>query len=66
MGMNLVEALTMFVNMARNQHGSNFDPGVTSQNMMGRQYSSPKDALDAFLREGKINQQQYDKYVKMI
>lgn len=66
MDMNLTEAVKQFITMARQQHGSNFDPAPIAQNMTGGKYSTPKEALDAFLKEGRINQQQYDKFLKIL
>lgn len=55
-----------FANAVRNQYGQNFDPSSMAQKMLGQQVSSPRQALDLMLRMGKISQQQYNMYIKML
>lgn len=63
MGNNDVE---VFANAVRNQYGQNFDPSSMAQKMLGQQVSSPRQALDLMLRMGRISQQQYNMYIKML
>lgn len=63
MGNNDVE---VFANAVRNQYGQNFDPSNMVQKLLGQQVSSPRQALDLMLRMGKINQQQYSNYLRML
>lgn len=55
-----------FANAVRTQYGQNFDPGSMAQKMLGQQVSSPRQALDLMLRMGRISQQQYNMYIKML
>lgn len=55
-----------FANAVRTQYGQNFDPSSMAQKMLGQQVSSPRQALDLMLRMGRISQQQYDMYIKML
>lgn len=55
-----------FANAVRTQYGQNFDPSNMAQKMLGQQVSSPRQALDLMLRMGRINQQQYNMYIKML
>ena len=64
--MNPFEAISTFKNMVQAQQGQNFNPEQMAQNMLGQNCSSPRQALDFMLRTGKINQQQYDTFVKML
>ena len=64
--MNPFEMVQMFANNVKAQHGQNFDPKQTAQNMLGQNCNSPQEALQLMLRSGKINQQQYDMFSKML
>ena len=64
--MNPIDAVQMFANSVRAQHGQNFNPQQTAQNMLGQNCSSPQEALQLMLRSGRINQQQYDMFFKML
>lgn len=55
-----------FANAVRTQYGQNFDPSNMAQKMLGQQVSSPRQALDLMLRTGRISQQQYNMYIKML
>jgi len=55
-----------FANAVRTQYGQNFDPSSMAQKMLGQQVSSPRQALDLMLRMGRISQQQYNMYIKML
>lgn len=60
---NQIEA---FANAVKSQYGQNFDPVSFSQKMLGQQVSTPRQALDLMLRTGRINQQQYNTFIKML
>lgn len=58
--------IEIFANAVRTQYGQNFDPSSMAQKMLGQQVSSPRQALDLMLRTGRISQQQYNMYIKML
>lgn len=64
--MNPIEAAQMFANAVRAQHGQNFNPQQTAQNMLGQNCNTPQEALQLMLRSGRITQQQYELYSKML
>lgn len=64
--MNPIEAAQMFANAVKAQHGQNFNPQQTAQNMLGQNCNSPQEALQLMLRSGRITQQQYELYSKML
>lgn len=64
--MNPFDAVQMFANNVKAQHGQNFNPQQTAQNMLGQNCSSPQEALQLMLRSGRITQQQYELYSKML
>lgn len=55
-----------FANAVRTQYGQNFDPSNMAQKMLGQQVSSPRQALDLMLQTGRVSQQQYNMYIKML
>ena len=64
--MNLMQILPQFIQSAKQQHGDNFNPQQTVQNMLGQNCNTPQDALQLMLKDGKINEQQYGMLLKML
>lgn len=64
--MQIFQQIMQFANMAKQQHGENFDPAQMSQNMMGHNFSSSQEALQELTRRGVINQAQYNEFLKML
>lgn len=64
--MNLMQMLPQFIQSAKQQHGNNFNPQQTVQNMLGQNCNTPQEALQLMLKDGKINEQQYGMLLKML
>lgn len=64
--MNLMQMLPQFIQCAKQQHGDNFNPQQTVQNMLGQNCNTPQEALQLMLKVGKINEQQYGMLLKML
>ena len=64
--MNLMQMLPQFIQGAKQQHGDNFNPQQTVQNMLGQNCKTPQEALQLMLYNGQINQQQYGMLLKML
>ena len=63
---NLLQMLPQFIQGAKQQHGDNFNPQQTVQNMLGQNCNTPQEALQLMLKDGKINDQQYGMLLKML
>ena len=63
---NLMQMLPQFIQGAKQRHGNNFDPRQTVVNMLGQNCSSPQEALQLMLNNGRINPQQYEQISKML
>lgn len=66
MGNNFFQMLQNFIAAAKQQYGQGFDPRPMCTNMLGTNYSTPQQALQNILRMGIINQEQFDKFSRMI
>ena len=64
--MNLMQMLPPFIQSAKQQHGDNFNPQQTVQNMLGQNCNSPQEALQLMLNNGQFNQQKYEQVSKML
>ena len=64
--MNLMQMLPQFIQSAKQQHGDNFNPQLTVQNILGQNCNTPQEALQLMLNAGKINEQQYEMLLKML
>ena len=64
--MDIVSALNAFKQSTQVKYGQNFDPCTTVKNMIGQNCNTPQQALAFLLQSGKINQQQYDNFIKFI
>lgn len=63
---NLIQILPQFIQGAKQQHGDNFNPQQTVQNMLGQNCNSPQEALQLMLNNGQINEHQYGQISKML
>lgn len=63
---NLFQTISQFVTGVKQQHGQDFNPEQTAKNMLGGNCQTPKQALDMLLQSGRINQEQYNTFVKML
>lgn len=64
--MDLMQMLPQFIQGVKQQHGDNFNPQQTVQNLLGQNCNTPQDALQLMLNAGKINEQQYGMLLKML
>ena len=66
MGMNLIDAVKMFIQSAQQQN-PNLDPAATAKNMLGNpNIQTPAQALDMMLQTGKIDQATYNLFKGMV
>lgn len=66
MGMNLIDAVKMFMQGAQRQN-PNLDPAATAKNMLGNpNIQTPAQALDMLLQTGRINQETYNMFKGMV
>ena len=63
---NLLQILPQFIQGTKQQHGNNFNPQQTVQNMLGQNCKSPQEALQLILNSGYINPQIYEQVSKML
>jgi hypothetical protein len=63
---NLFQAFQNFMAGAKQQYGQNFDPKSMCMNMLGTNCSTPQQALQQLLRSGKIGQEQFDQFSRML
>lgn len=63
---NIFDAVKSFMQNAQQRYGNNFDPSIVARNMLGGNCNTPKDALDLLFRSGKINQEQYNTFARML
>ena len=63
---NPFDALKSFIQNTQQRYGSNFDPSIVARNMLGGNCNTPQEALDLLFRSGKINQEQYNTFVRML
>lgn len=66
MGNNLFQALQSFVASAKQQYGQGFNPKSMCMNMLGTNCSTPQQALQQLLQSGKISQEQFNQFSRMI
>ena len=64
--MDLMQMLPQFIQGVKQQHGDNFNPQQTVQNMLGQNCNTPQEALQLLLDNGKINRVQYEMLTKML
>lgn len=64
--MNPMDTIKMFVQNVQQRYGNNFDPSIMAKNMLGGNCNTPQEALDLLLRNGKISQEQYHMFIRMI
>ena len=63
---NIIQAFLNFVTGAKQQYGQNFDPKTMCMNKLGTNCSTPQQALQQILESGKINQEQYNQFYRML
>ena len=66
MGNNLFQAFQNFMAGAKQQYGQGFDPKSMCMNMLGTNCSTPQQALQQLLQSGKISQEQFNQFSRMI
>jgi len=68
--MGMREMFQQFVTGAKQQQGNNFNPQGPAQNLfslkMGCSCNTPQEALQLILQSGRINQAQYNEFLKML
>lgn len=63
---NPADLISNFIFGAKQRYGENLNPETTAKNMLGQNVNTPQEALDLMLKSGRINQQQYELYSKML
>ena len=66
MGNNLFQSFQNFMAGAKQQYGQNFDPKTMCMNMLGTNCSTPQQALQMLFQSGKISQEQFNQFSRMI
>lgn len=64
--MDLMQMLPQFIQGVKQQHGDNFNPQQTVQNMLGQNCNTPQEALQLLLDNGRIDRGQYEMLTKML
>lgn len=64
--MDLMQMLPQFIQGVKQQHGDDFNPQQTVQNMLGQNCNTPQEALQLLLNNGKIDRMQYEMLTKML
>ena len=66
MGMNLIDAVKMFMQGAQKQN-PNLDPAATARNMLGDpNVQTPAQALEKLYQSGRIDQAAYELFKGMV
>lgn len=66
MGFDFMQMFQNFMTGAQNKYGPNFDPSTVCKNMLGNGCATPQQALQKLLQDGKINQAQYEQFLRML
>lgn len=66
MGPNFMQMFQNFMTGAQSKFGQNFDPSTVCKNMLGNGCATPQQALQKLLQDGKINQAQYEQFLRML
>lgn len=66
MGFNILQTLQNFMAGAKQQYGQGFNPKYMCMNMLGTNCSTPQQALQQLLQSGKISQEQFNQFSRMI
>lgn len=64
--MDILQILPQFISGVKQQHGQDFNPHQTVQNMLGVNCNTPQETLELMLKSGKLNQQQYNTAINML
>lgn len=63
---NLIQAFQNFMAGAKQMYGQGLDPKSMCMNILGTNCSTPQQALQQLLRSGKISQEQFDQFSRML
>ena len=63
---NIAQMLRSFITGAQQKYGQGFDPSSIAKSMLGNNCSTPQQALQTMLQSGRITQEQYNMYSKML
>jgi len=66
MEQNFAQQLQSFIAAAQQRFGKNLDPSAIARSMIGNGCSSPRQALEVMLRSGRITQEQFNMYSRML
>ena len=66
MGPNFMQMFQNFMSGAQSKFGANFDPSTVCRNMLGNGCATPQQAFQKLLQDGKINQAQYEQFLRML
>ena len=63
---NIAQMLQSFITGAQQKYGQGFDPSTGAKSMLGNNCSTPQQALQTMLQSGRITQEQYNMFSKML
>ena len=63
---NLTQMLRSFITGAQQKYGQGFDPSTVAKSMLGNNCSTPQQALQMMLQSGRITQEQFNMFSKML
>lgn len=63
---NIIQAFQNFMTGAKQMYGQGFDPKSMCMNMLGTNCSTPQQALQQLLQSGKISQEQFNQFSRML
>ena len=66
MEQNFTQQLQSFINAAQPRFGNNLDPSTVVRSMIGNSCSSPRQALEMMFKTGRISQEQFNMYSRML
>lgn len=63
---NLFQSFQNFMAGAKQMYGQGFDPKSMCMNMLGTNCSTPQQALQQLFQSGKISQEQFNQFSRML
>lgn len=63
---NIAQMLRSFIAGAQQKYGQGFDPSTVAKSMLGNSCSTPQQALQTMLQSGRITQEQYNMFSRML
>lgn len=63
---NFAQQLQSFITAAQQRFGRNLDPSAIARSMIGNGCSSPQQALEVMFKTGRISQEQFNMYSRML